>query len=108
LSPPLFLILPACSTRARARQAPLRRQGLSLGRPEVYPLFYEGELAGAYVADLVVEKKIILELKSVKALNSTMEAQLLNYLRLSGIPVGYLINFRNCRMEFQRRILTET
>ena len=84
----------------------LRRCGLSLGRQVVYPLYYEGELASAYLADMVVEEKIILELKSVKSLNSTMEAQLLNYLRLSGIPVGYLINFQNCRLEFERRILT--
>jgi len=84
----------------------LKRCRLSLGRQVVYPLYYEGELASAYVADMVVEGKIILELKSVKALNAAMEAQLLNYLKLSGVPVGYLINFQNCRMEFQRRILT--
>ena len=72
----------------------------------VYPVYYEGEMAGAYVADMVVESKVILELKSVKELNGTMEAQLLNYLRLSGIRVGYLVNFRNCRMEFERRVLT--
>jgi hypothetical protein len=58
----------------------------------VYPLYYKGGLAGAYVADLVVDGKIIPELKSVKALGSAMEAQLINYLRLSGVPVGYLIN----------------
>ena len=83
-----------------------RHCGLEVERQVVYPLYYEGELAGAYVADMVVDDKIILELKSVKALTPVMEAQLLNYLRLSGLPVGYLVNFRNERVEWNRRVLS--
>ena len=82
-----------------------RHCGLKVERQVVYPLYYEGELAGAYVADMVVDDKIILELKSVKTLTPMMEAQLLNYLRLSGLPVGYLVNFRNERVEWNRRVL---
>ena len=84
----------------------LKKRGLDVHRQVVYPLFYEGEMAGAYVADLVVEGKMILELKSVKELNSNMEAQLLNYLRLSKVSLGYLINFRNARVEWKRRVLS--
>ena len=80
--------------------------GLQVERQVVYPLYYEGELAGAYVADMVVEGKIILELKAVKVVTPVMEAQLINYLRLSGIPVGYLLNFRNERVEWKRRVLS--
>ena len=83
-----------------------RHCGLKVERQVVYPLYYEGELAGAYVADMVVDDKIILELKSVKTLTPMMEAQLLNYLRLSGLPVGYLVNFRNERVEWNRRVLS--
>jgi GxxExxY protein len=83
----------------------LRRLGLFVDQQQVFPLFYEGECAGAYIADLVVEKKIIIELKSVKHLNGTMEAQLLNYLRLSGIRVGYLVNFFTHRLNFKRMVL---
>jgi len=84
----------------------LKRRGLAVERQVVYPLIYEGEMAGAYIADIVVENAVVLELKSVKILTAVMEAQLLNYLRLSAVPVGYLINFRNPRLEFQRRVLT--
>ena len=80
--------------------------GLEVERQAVYPLYYAGELAGAYVADLVVEGTVILELKSVHALTAAMEAQLLNYLRLSGAPVGYLVNFRNARVEWKRRVVS--
>ena len=68
----------------------------------MYPVYYKGELAGAYVADLVVDNRIILELKSVSSLSHVMEAQLINYLRLSKVPVGYLVNFRNTKVAFRR------
>ena len=51
---------------------------------------------------MVVANTIILELKSVQSLNQTMEAQIINYLRLSKIPVGYLVNFRNTRVVWKR------
>ncbi|MBN1804117.1 MAG: GxxExxY protein [Sedimentisphaerales bacterium] len=54
------------------------------------------------VADIVVDSSIILELKSVNHLSATMEAQLINYLRLSKAPVGYLVNFRNTKVQYRR------
>ena len=82
----------------------LTHSGITFSRQKVYPLHYKGELVGAYIADLVVDNTIILELKSVKQLNHVMEAQLINYLRLSRIPIGYLINFNGIRVEWQRFI----
>lgn len=83
----------------------MKKQGISLDRQVVYPLYYEGELASAYVADVVVEGKLIVELKSVERLSPVHEAQLINYLRLSKISCGYLMNFRNTRLEWKRRVL---
>ena len=80
----------------------LKHRGLRFERQQVFPLYYQGELAGAYVADLVVENTFLMELKSVQALTTVMEAQIINYLRLSNVPVGYLINFRNTRVEWKR------
>jgi GxxExxY protein len=80
----------------------LKHLGLGVERQPVFPLSYRGEYIGAYIADLVVEGTIILELKAVKALSGLMEAQLINYLKLSGLPVGYLMNFRNTRVEWRR------
>ena len=76
--------------------------GLSVERQPVFPLSYRGEYIGAYIADLVVEGTIILELKAVKALSLVMEAQIINYLKLSRLPVGYLLNFANTRVEWKR------
>jgi GxxExxY protein len=75
-------------------------------RQKVYGIYYKGNPVGSYICDLVVDNKIILELKSSPCINRNMEAQLLNYLHVSGIPVGYVINFRNAIIEFKRFVNT--
>jgi GxxExxY protein len=82
----------------------LQRAAIPFQRQQVFPVNYKGEYIGAYIADLVVDGKIILELKSVKALNAEMKAQLINYLKLSQIPVGYLFNFHGIRLEKERLV----
>ncbi len=82
-----------------------RHMGLQISRQHVYPVYYRNELASAYIADMVVENKIILELKSVAQFTPAMEAQLINYLKLSGIRVGYLINFHNQRVVWRRFVV---
>ncbi len=84
----------------------LMSQGVSVERQVVYPVVYKSEYVGAYIADVVVDEKIIVELKSVSCLNNVMEAQLLNYLRLSGLQVGYLLNFHNTSLEWRRFVNT--
>jgi GxxExxY protein len=74
-------------------------------RQQIFPLHYKGELIGAYIADIAIDNKIIVELKSVNKLTPVHEAQLLNYLRLSKIPVGYLFNFNGTRLEWKRFVL---
>ena len=80
----------------------LARAGITFERQRVFPLHYRGELVGAYIADLAVDSKIILELKSVSMLSKIMEAQLINYLRLSRLPIGYLMNFNGLKLEWKR------
>ena len=83
----------------------LKRAGIPYQQQQVFPLQYKGELVGGYIADLVVGSKIILELKSVKTMHEVMEAQLLNYLRLSKIRVGYLMNFNSTRLQYKRFVV---
>jgi len=71
-----------------------RDRGLSVGRKLSVPLTYRGRtLETTYVLDLLVEGKVIVELKAVAALAPVHSAQLLTYLKLAGLPVGLLINF---------------
>jgi GxxExxY protein len=67
---------------------------------EVYDL---NILVGSYFADIIVEDKIILELKAAEALSEAHEAQLINYLRATSIEVGFLFNFGK-KPEFRRKV----
>jgi GxxExxY protein len=66
----------------------LKVAGIFFERQKVYSLMYKGYDIGGYIADIVVENAVILELKSVSKLNEVMDAQLINYLRLSKLQVG--------------------
>ena len=85
----------------------LYRRGARAVYNAAYEIVYEGQTVGEYFADLVVEGKIILEIKAAAALGSEHEAQLLNYLHLSGCSLGFLLNFRPRRLEFRRLVLQQ-
>jgi len=83
-------------------------RGLRFLRQVSLPVTYKGvKLDCGYRLDVVVEDKVILELKSVDEVNSLHEAQLLTYLRLSGRKVGLLLNFNTPVMKdgITRRVL---
>ena len=63
---------------------------------------YKGESVGDYFADIVVEGRVILELKAVEVLKGIHEAQILNYLKATGCKVGLLVNFSYPKAEIKR------
>ena len=72
----------------------LEKRGLSVRRQVPVPIDFDGEhFDEAFRADLIVDGKIILELKSVEKLHPAHKKQLLTYLRLTGMKLGYLLNF---------------
>jgi GxxExxY protein len=73
---------------------------------KAYPVHYRGTVVGRYVADLVVEDTVIVELKAVDALTTAHRSQVLNYLKASGLPVGLLFNFGLPRIQIKRLLLT--
>ena len=66
---------------------------------------YKEIVAGEFRADFLVEGKVVVELKAIKALTEADEAQLLNYLKGTGYRVGLLLNFGAPSLEYKRRIL---
>ena len=72
----------------------LEKSGLSVKRQVTVPIKYKGiTFQEAFRADLIVENKVIIELKSVENINNAHKKQVLTYLRLTGIKLGYLLNF---------------
>jgi GxxExxY protein len=70
-----------------------------------YPVIYKGQPAGDYIADLVVDDRLIVELKCTESLGDTHLAQCINYLRASGLHLALLINFQHARVEWRRVVL---
>jgi len=71
------------------------------------PISYKGELIGIYEADLIVDGKIIVEIKSISKLNSAHEAQAIHYLTATGLQLAILINFGVGSLNYLRVVKSE-
>jgi len=72
----------------------LEKKGLNVQRQVSIPICFEGEsFDEGFRADIIIERKVILELKSIEKLNAAHRKQLLTYLKLTGIKLGFLLNF---------------
>jgi GxxExxY protein len=84
----------------------LRELGLYCESQQRINVYYKDKLVGDYYADIIVENKVIIEIKAADSLNPAHEAQLVNYLRGTDIEVGLLVNFGE-KPEHRRRVLTK-
>src|SRR5262249_44777667 len=82
----------------------LRKAHLRIEQQKAFEIVYAGSLVGVYSADLIVESSVIVEIKAVKSFDAVHEAQLLNYLKATGIRVGLLMNFGIPRLGIRRLI----
>ena len=85
-----------------ATLAEARRRGIRMSREVAMEIHYKGEWIDTYRADIVVDDKVILELKAVDQLHPRFKAQLLSYLRASGLRLGLLVNFGSDKLEIVR------
>jgi GxxExxY protein len=86
----------------------LQKAGLKVTRQQEINVYYDGELVGEYRADIIVEDKILLELKaSANGLVPEFEAQVINYLKATEIEVSYLLNF-GWKPVFLRRVFSNS
>ena len=83
----------------------IRVRGLKVENQVPINVKYKGNNVGQYIADLLVEEKVIVEIKTVEKLTNIHEAQLLNYLNATGIKIGLLVNFKNRKAEIKRMVL---
>lgn len=81
----------------------LRKRGLQVETQKPLRVFYGGQVVGEYVADIVVNGKVLIELKAVRQILVEHEAQLLNYLKATPIEVGLLFNF-GPKADYRRRV----
>jgi len=84
--------------------AELRKVGLRAKSQQPIRVCYDGEVVGDFVADIVVEDTVIVEVKSVRRVVVAHEIQLVNYLVATGKPVGLLLNFAERKVEVKRKV----
>ena len=82
----------------------LRKVGLTAETQKRIKVSYEGEIVGDFIADMVVENKVMVEIKAIERLTRVHEIQLVNYLVATGISVGLLINFGGTKVEVKRKV----
>ncbi len=84
----------------RLREIPFTQQ-------ERHCVMYKGEVVGEYVPDLVVQGKLIVDTKTIDRITDHERGQMLNYLRITGLPVGTILNFKHAPLEWERVVLTK-
>jgi GxxExxY protein len=82
-----------------------RKTGLLVIQQQPINVKYEGAIVGEFVADLLIQDEVLVELKAVKALDEIHLAQCLNYLKATGLRICLLINFGNPKVEIKRIML---
>ena len=94
------------SVYQKALKKELVSMGLKCECEKPLDVYYKGDIVGHFVTDILVEDRVIIELKAVKALKDEHEWQLVNYLTATGLEVGLLINFGH-DLEVKRKICTK-
>ena len=83
----------------------LKREGIEAKQQTAVAVYFEGEKIGDYYADILVEDKIILELKSVEKIVDAHRAQVLHYLKVTGLQLAIILNFAKEQLESERLVL---
>jgi GxxExxY protein len=86
----------------RALAKELKMRGVTSVPQVRYPVLYKGEPIGEYLADLVVEQQLIVEVKCVESFATEHLAQCINYLKASGLHLAVLVNFQHPRVQWKR------
>ncbi|OIO00475.1 GxxExxY protein [Candidatus Desantisbacteria bacterium CG_4_10_14_0_8_um_filter_48_22] len=84
----------------------LKKRKLNVNQQFPINVYYKNEIVGEYIADLIIEKKVIAEIKAISKLEEIQEVQLVNYLKATKIEIGLLVNFGK-RLEIKRRIFNK-
>ena len=82
-----------------------KQQGLPYKQQPRFPVLYKSVQVGEYIPDLILYDKIIVDTKVRKSIGNNEKAQIINYLKITGLQVGLLLNFRHAKLEWERIVL---
>jgi GxxExxY protein len=81
-------------------------QNILFESQKMYPVIYKGKAVKDFVCDIIVENKVVVEMKAIKQIGNIERAQVINYLKVTGHQLGLLINFGEKSLNYERIILT--
>jgi GxxExxY protein len=80
-------------------------QGVSYDQQAVYPVLYKGEKIDDYIPDLVVASRVVVDAKTIEAIGDEERGKMLNYLKITGLRVGLIVNFKHFKLQWERIVL---
>ncbi len=92
-------------TYERALCVELEEHAILFSQQQSYPVIYRGKVIDEYIPDLVVDGRIIVDTKTVEGINDEHVGQMLNYLRVTGLQIGLILNFKHPKLQWRRVVL---
>lgn len=83
----------------------LNARGITVDQQKAYPIMYRDTEVGKYIPDLIVAESLVLDTKTVNQIADQEKGQMLNYLRITDLKVGLILNFKRPKLEWERVIL---
>lgn len=81
---------------------------ISFEQQKRFPVMYKGECVGSFIPDLITHAGIVVDTKTIDRITDHERGQVLNYLRITGLQVGLLLNFKKSKLEWERLILSQS
>lgn len=82
-----------------------KRNGIAFDQQRRFPVLFRGELVGEFIPDLIAFGSVIVDTKVIDRITDHERGQMLNYLRITKLRVGLIINFKHARLEWERVVL---
>jgi GxxExxY protein len=83
-----------------------KRRGIAFDQQRRFEVLYKGEHVGEFIPDLIAFGKVAVDTKTIDRITDHERGQMLNYLRITKLPVGLILNFKHAKLEFERIVLT--
>ena len=83
----------------------LERRRIPFRQQNRYDILYKGVSVGTYIPDLIAFEKVVVDVKVIDRISDNEIGQMLNYLKITGLKVGLIINFKRARLEWKRVVL---
>jgi len=83
-----------------------KRRSMAFDQQRRFEVIYKGEHIGAYIPDLIADGKVVVDAKTIDRITDQERGQMLNYLRITKLTVGLILNFKHAKLESERIILS--